>query len=71
MLLAGQNLRLPTIREKALIQPGFEPEFRSDALTNELWSSGIGAEDRWHLSTDTVRFQARSQDFLKGGYVDV
>ena len=20
------------------------------------WSSGIGAEDRWHLSIDTVRF---------------
>ena len=34
------------------IQPGFEPgscELCSDALTN-YWSSGIGAEDRWHFT---------------------
>ena len=25
-------------------------------LPMSYWSSGIGAEDRWHLSIDTVRF---------------
>ena len=42
------------------IQPGFETgssKFRSDMLLPmSYWSSGFGAEDRWHLSIDTVRF---------------
>ena len=44
------------------IQPGFEPgsfELCSHALTNCMshWSSGIRAEDRWHLSIDAVRLK--------------
>ena len=40
------------------IQPGLNLGLLNSGCSYQLshWSSGIGAEDRWHLSIDTVRF---------------
>ena len=42
-------------------------------LPMSYWSSGIGAEDRWHLSIDTVRFSARGsiRKIVKRGQMNV